>query len=85
MGCASSKQHEIFLDQNGQAIAVSKRPQWNEKRVGRKGRPHTQKPHGPPSPVVTDPAPWVAKTRPVLSEVEGAPNVLNDGQMKQTS
>lgn len=59
MGCVSSKQKELFLDQNGQEIAVPKRATWRERKPVKKERPATRKARGPPSPVVENPAPWL--------------------------
>jgi hypothetical protein len=70
MGCTSSKQRELFLDQNGQEISVPKRPTWNERRPDRKIREHRKKSAGPPSPIVHEPAPWV-KGHAMLIEEKG--------------
>ena len=81
MGCVSSKQKAIFLDQNGQEIAVSRRPTWQERNPGRKIRNQGQKLPGPPSPVVNEPAPWV-KGHSVLREKDGQ-LVLVEGEQPQ--
>lgn len=70
MGCVSSKQKAIFVDQSGQEIAVPRRPTWQERNPGRKIRSQGQKSKGPPSPVVHEPAPWV-KGHALLKEKDG--------------